>query len=392
MSNKVDSNGIIKIEQAGLFYNVRGNDALILNKYLGYKLYGVNQIKAGFGVKNRATTLKKLDALSMNYDLFDQQKNIVISKKFENNMYEIIDDTYPDDGVEVGETTVQVTPIYQKLSVKEKLTRYIDILNGLSEGINILTGEIVENLDEEVRQYLYEMSNFFADKLERREKLEEQYPQQGKRWTLEEDSRLIEEFEKGKPVNELCKIFQRTHGSIKSRLLKFGIINFGEENTQSKADNDLIDKSDSFKNETSKVTKSGDDEVVEKEQIEINCEKLQKQLDLIPNSSFVEVLKNGKWEKALFLNFEKKDNGIIIWVQMNDKKNFYKYPSNFLSFDVKENIKYTCHDCLHCGDNGCFPKPEICPDFMLRSNFYDNSKYWPNEGDASYLRRKYGRK
>lgn len=285
MSNKIDPNGAIKIEQAGLFYNVRGNDALILNKYLGYKLYGVNQIKAGFGVKNRATTLKKLDALSMNYDLFDQQKNIVISKKFENNMYEIIDDNYPDDGVEVEETTVQVTPIYQKLSVKEKLTRYIDILNGLSEGINILTGEIVENLDEEVRQYLYEMSNFFADKLERREKLEEQYPQQGKRWTPEEDSRLIEEFEKGEPVNELCKIFQRTHGSIKSRLLKFGIINFGEENTQSKADNALIDKSDSFKNETSAVTKSGDDEFVEKEQIEMNCEKLQKQLDLIPNSS-----------------------------------------------------------------------------------------------------------
>lgn len=181
MFNKIDPNGIIKIEQAGFFYNIKGNDALILNKYLGYKLHGVNQIKAGFCVKNRATTLKKLDTLSINYDLLDQKKNIVISKRFENNMYEIIDENYPTEGIEIKETVTQSPPSYQKLSVKEKLTKYIDILNGLSEGINVLTGEIVENLDEEVKQYLYEMSNFFADKLERREKLEEQYPQQGKR-------------------------------------------------------------------------------------------------------------------------------------------------------------------------------------------------------------------
>ena len=45
MSNNIDSQGVMIIKQGGCYYNVSGNDALILNKYLGYKLYGINQYR-----------------------------------------------------------------------------------------------------------------------------------------------------------------------------------------------------------------------------------------------------------------------------------------------------------------------------------------------------------
>ena len=39
-------------------------------------------------------------------------------------------------------------------------------------------------------------------------------------WTKEEDQKLIELFSKGETIEELCKIFARNKGAIKSRIKK----------------------------------------------------------------------------------------------------------------------------------------------------------------------------
>ena len=99
MLNNIDPHGILIIRQGGFYYNVSGNDALILNKYLGYKLYGIKEYKTGFPVKGEKTVLKKIDTLGMDYDLLDQNGSIVKSMRFENNRYEIIDAEYPRAGI-----------------------------------------------------------------------------------------------------------------------------------------------------------------------------------------------------------------------------------------------------------------------------------------------------
>ena len=39
-------------------------------------------------------------------------------------------------------------------------------------------------------------------------------------WTKEEDKKLIELYSKGETIEELCKIFARNKGAIKSRIKK----------------------------------------------------------------------------------------------------------------------------------------------------------------------------
>mgnify|MGYP000791369011 FL=1 len=39
-------------------------------------------------------------------------------------------------------------------------------------------------------------------------------------WTKEEDQKLIELYSKGETIEELCKIFARNKGAIKSRIKK----------------------------------------------------------------------------------------------------------------------------------------------------------------------------
>ena len=224
MINKINPYGVMVIKQGGYYYNVSGNDALILNKYLGYKLYGIKQFRTGFPVAGEKTVLKKIDTLGMDYDLLDQNGGVIISKRFENNRYEIIDPEYPTIGVEsdLEEPKKLIKP--QKQSFKEKLTQYIDILAALSEGVNILSGEIIEGLDEELRLYLFEMSLYFDTKLKTKERLEEKYPNHGKKWMEQEDKQLLEEYNQGKTIKELSLLYERGEGAIRSRLIKLGVL------------------------------------------------------------------------------------------------------------------------------------------------------------------------
>ena len=45
-----------------------------------------------------------------------------------------------------------------------------------------------------------------------------------KKWTDEEDNKLIEEFKSGKSLTELASIHGRTKGAIRSRLRKLGVV------------------------------------------------------------------------------------------------------------------------------------------------------------------------
>ena len=224
MVNNINPKGVLIIRQGGYYYNVSGNDALILNKYLGYKLYGVKKFRTGFPVSAEKTVLKKLDTLEMNYDLIDKTEKVLVSKRFEQNRYEIIDPEYPIKGVASDLEEPQKILKNKKKSFKEKLSQYIDILQGLSEGVNILTGEVVKDLDKELKLYLFEMSLYFDNKLKSKEKLEEKYPQHGKKWTEEEDEQLLSEYKQGKTVKELSSIHQRGEGSVRSRLIKLGVL------------------------------------------------------------------------------------------------------------------------------------------------------------------------
>ena len=128
MVNNINPDGILIIRQGGYYYNVSGNDALILNKYLGYKLFGVKKYRTGFPVSAEKTVLKKIDTLEMNYDLIDKTEKVLVSKRFEQNRYEIIDPEYPIEGVASDLEEPPKILKNKNKTVKEKLTQYIDIL------------------------------------------------------------------------------------------------------------------------------------------------------------------------------------------------------------------------------------------------------------------------
>lgn len=219
-TKQIDSNGIITIKQEGFYYSVSGNDALIFNHYFGYKLYGKNILRTGFPVAGEKTVLGKLDALSMNYDLLDKDGNIVVSKRFENNLYEIM--SVSGEGIINEDRSPKVQPI--KMNFKDKMEYYSGILNGLSDGVNVVTGEMVEGLDPEIKLQLLEMSKYFEQRLKSKERQEEKYPQQGQKWSQEEDEQLLSEYREGKTIKEISEIHNRSNGAIRSRLLGLGVL------------------------------------------------------------------------------------------------------------------------------------------------------------------------
>ena len=219
-TKQIDHNGIITIKQEGFYYSVSGNDALIFNHYFGYKLYGKNILRTGFPVVGEKTVLAKLDALSMNYDLFDKDGNIVVSKRFENNLYEIIS---MNGATIINEDRLpKVQPI--KMNFKEKMEYYSGILNGLSEGVNVVTGEMIDGLDPEIKLQLLEMSKYFDQRLKSKERQEDKYSQQGQKWSQEEDEQLLSEYREGKTIKEISEIHSRSNGAIRSRLLGLGVL------------------------------------------------------------------------------------------------------------------------------------------------------------------------
>ena len=206
--------------QGGFYYNASGNDALILHKYLGYKLYGVNTPRTGFPVAGMAKVLEKIDKLSIDYDVVDKTGKVVACGRFENNRYEVI------GLADVAAEEEPDVPIdMHKKSFKERLAAYITILEGLSEGVDVISGEVVEGLSEDVRVQLFEMSVYFDDRLKSREARDNRCPSHGSKWTPEEDEQLLEEYMNGAKIKELAELHGRSTGAIRSRLLNLNVIN-----------------------------------------------------------------------------------------------------------------------------------------------------------------------
>lgn len=224
MVNKIDPNGKMIFKQAGMFYSAFGNDALILNKYFGYKLYGVNRYQAGFGVAGKETSLEKINTLCMNYDLIDGKGNVIIAKRFDNNRYEIIDPEYPVEGVLSEVEEPAKLPRTSRSLLKRRLSKYAEVMHGLGEGINILSGEVLEGLSDELKAVFFEIATYFEEKLNSRKALEEKYPRHGRKWTVQEDEQLTNELAQGKSVNEISELHQRGRGSIIQRLLNLDLI------------------------------------------------------------------------------------------------------------------------------------------------------------------------
>ena len=159
---RIDPTGRMLIKQEGIFYSVASNDALILNKYLGYKLYGFKKLKTGFHIKSLDVVLKKIDKLGMDYDVVDQNENIILVKRFPVNGYEVVDPTeYHYDGIE---TEIPAPQKQIKLKLKDRMKLYIDVLQGFSEGCNLFTGEVIKDIDDNLKSICFEMSMFFDER------------------------------------------------------------------------------------------------------------------------------------------------------------------------------------------------------------------------------------
>lgn len=103
------------------------------------------------------------------------------------------------------------------------ITRVKEIVSALAEGIDPTTGEVlpedsVYNKGEVVRA-LYAV----LDRLETVKPKRSLPKNAGKPWSADEDAKLRSCLESGMSKKELCAKFERTSGSISSRLVRLGL-------------------------------------------------------------------------------------------------------------------------------------------------------------------------
>lgn len=145
--------GCLKMHKEGFFYEVTGNDALLLNKYFGYKLYGQDIIRAGFPIKGSEYVFNKLNELNINYEVYKYSDIPFITKKFENNQYELIDkENYVPNSKNLK---------YEYFDIKRS-----DLLKILASGKNPITGEVSSFIDSKTKLALLDI----AKTIEKREK------------------------------------------------------------------------------------------------------------------------------------------------------------------------------------------------------------------------------
>lgn len=106
-----------------------------------------------------------------------------------------------------------------------ELHRAKEILSSLAEGIDPTTGEVLPdnsvcNKGEIVRAF-HTILNHLEDKTPKKN----MPANAGKPWTEEDNERLKACFESGLSKKELCAEFERSSGSISSRLVRLGLIN-----------------------------------------------------------------------------------------------------------------------------------------------------------------------
>ncbi|MBR0466873.1 MAG: hypothetical protein IJJ40_05200 [Clostridia bacterium] len=98
------------------------------------------------------------------------------------------------------------------------------IIEALANGVNPITGEVFSknscfNEPDIIRAlYVAKEQLIKVEKTSTRKQLENA----GKPWSKNDDEQLVRLFEDGKAIKEIAGLFQRTSGSINSRLKKLG--------------------------------------------------------------------------------------------------------------------------------------------------------------------------
>jgi hypothetical protein len=100
-----------------------------------------------------------------------------------------------------------------------EITKTIEIIKALSQGIDPYTGEIYPPdspyQHPDTIRALFEAINAL-EKMAERSKMQESLPENaGKAWSAEEDKLLIEQFDKGVSIRELSGDHKRTEGAIR---------------------------------------------------------------------------------------------------------------------------------------------------------------------------------
>ena len=117
----------------GNFYEILGNDALIINKLFGYKLNKLsNTFKVGFPVSSLHNIISRLNNCMINYLVVDRDEIIKI-RDFEINNY--------------NKYTFDETILKYNLLVISKITKYLND-NLLDENITIKLEKIKEIINE----------------------------------------------------------------------------------------------------------------------------------------------------------------------------------------------------------------------------------------------------
>lgn len=104
------------------------------------------------------------------------------------------------------------------------LQRAREVLEGLADGVDPLTGEVLPdesvcNKAEVVRAF-----HCILNELQNKTKKKRLPENAGKPWTKEDDKALCRMFDEGKTRSEMCAFFKRTRGGILSRLAYLGKI------------------------------------------------------------------------------------------------------------------------------------------------------------------------
>lgn len=123
-----------------------------------------------------------------------------------------------------------LTCLAKKMEKELNSDKSLQIIRALANGVNPYTGEAYP-ADSPYQQAETIRALFAAiQALERTKKADDRRHQlpgnAGKAWADDEELRLITAFETGKTIKQLAEEHQRTEGSIRSRLIKHGKIQF----------------------------------------------------------------------------------------------------------------------------------------------------------------------
>ncbi len=106
------------------------------------------------------------------------------------------------------------------------MDEHLNIVQQMANGANPFTGEIFDDThicqNVNVARALISAAVALENETKRQQKKRHLPANAGKPWDDEEDARLLNEFDDEKSIKELSDIFERTTGSIQSRLVKHG--------------------------------------------------------------------------------------------------------------------------------------------------------------------------